>query len=96
MVKVLISYDMLEGKEQECQEYLVNKMAPALANLGFNVADVWYTVWGNSPQILSGGEVASLDEARRIFQSKEWNTVVDDLTEITHNFKLRLMQGSAT
>ncbi|MCB0129950.1 MAG: hypothetical protein KDD78_03845 [Caldilineaceae bacterium] len=96
MVKVLISYDMLEGKEQECQEYLVNKMAPALANLGFNVADVWYTVWGNSPQILSGGEVASLDEARRIFQSKEWNTVVDDLTEITHNFKLRLVQGSAT
>ena len=95
MVKVLISYDMLEGKEQECQEYLVNKMAPALANLGFNVADVWYTVWGNSPQILSGGEVASLDEARRIFQSKEWNTVVDDLTEITHNFKLRLVQGSA-
>ena len=50
MYKVLISYDMQKGKEQECQDYLVNKLAPGLARMGFQFADVWYTVWGNSPR----------------------------------------------
>ena len=61
MVKVLISYDMQQGKEQECQDYLVNKMAPALARMGFQFSDVWYTIWGESPEILGGGEVEPLD-----------------------------------
>ena len=53
MLKVLISYDMQTGKEQECQDYFVNKFAPGLAKMGFRISDVWYTMWGDAPQILS-------------------------------------------
>jgi hypothetical protein len=28
MLTVKISYDMATGKEQECQDYLINKLAP--------------------------------------------------------------------
>lgn len=92
MVKVTISYDMLEGKEQECQEYLVNRMAPVLSELGFQVADVWYTVWGNSPQILSGGELETMDDARRIFESSEWVEIVDNIDELTNNFQVKFLR----
>ena len=92
MVKVKISYDMREGMEQECQEYLVNRMAPALSELGFDVTDVWYTIWGNSPQILGGGQLENMAEARRVFESDEWADVVEKLESMTENFQLRFLQ----
>lgn len=94
MLKVLISYDMRSGKEQECQEALVNKVAPSLARLGFNVADVWYTVWGAPPQILSGGEVKDMDDARRIFLSSEWREIANVMEPLTENFRVRVVKGA--
>jgi hypothetical protein len=93
MVKVLISYDMLDGKEQECQEYLVNKLAPGLGRLGFRFSDVWYTIWGKSPQILGGGELSDMDKAEEIFQSRAWEKMAADMERLTNNFKLRLVQS---
>lgn len=94
-MKVLISYDMQQGKEQECQDYLVNKLAPGLGRLGFRFSDVWYTIWGKSPQILGGGDVADLDEAQKIFQSNAWESMLEDLAPLTENFKLRVVPGRA-
>ncbi len=93
MFKVLISYDMQEGKEQACQEYLVNKLAPGLARLGFRVSDVWYTVWGNSPQITSGGEVEDLEQVRTIFLSPDWRSLAEGMAELTRNFQVRVVKA---
>jgi hypothetical protein len=95
MMKVLISYDMQKGKEQECQEYLVNKMAPGLGRLGFRFSDVWYTIWGKSPQILGGGEVKDVAQAQAIFRSEQWLRMEADMKRLTDNFKLRLVQSRA-
>ena len=92
MVKVIISYDMRAGKEQECQEYLSNKVAPLLAQQGFNLNDIWYTMWGDSPQILGGGTVDSLGAAREIFLSDQWQEVEENLESMTYNFQVRVSQ----
>ena len=94
MLKVVISYDMQEGKEQDCQEYLVNKLAPGLAKLGFQMSDVWYTVWGKSPQITSGGEIEDVDQARGIFLSPDWQQLAEGMEEITSNFQVRLVRSN--
>jgi hypothetical protein len=94
MVKVMISYDMREGHEQEAQDYLVNKLAPGLAKLGFRVSDVWYTAWGKSPQITSGGEVEDLRKAQTIFLSPEWEALAAGMQELTQNFKVRVVDSS--
>ncbi len=93
MLKVMITYDMREGREQECQEYLVNKLAPGLAKLGLRVSDVWYTVWGNSPQITSGGEIADLETARDIFTSAEWQRLAAGMEELTSSFRVKVVRG---
>ena len=92
MVKILISYDMQQGKEQECQEYLVNKIAPALARMGFQFSDVWYTIWGESPEFLGGGELESLDKARAIFQSGAGEKLAEGMESLTDNFKVKIVQ----
>lgn len=93
MLKVLITYNMQEGREQECQEYLVNKLAPGLAKLGLRVSDVWYTVWGNSPQITSGAEVEDIDTVRDIFLSSEWEKLAAGMEEMTSDFRVKLVRG---
>lgn len=92
MIKVVISYDMQQGKEQECQDYLVNKMAPALARMGFQFSDVWYTIWGESPEILGGGEIDSIDRARSIFQSGAWAKLAEGMEPLTENFRVKVVQ----
>jgi hypothetical protein len=94
MYKVLISYDMQKGKEQECQDYLVNKLAPGLARMGFQFADVWYTVWGNSPEITGGGEVESLEKARTIFASTSWERLAHGMDGLADNFRVRVVRGT--
>lgn len=94
MVKVTISYDMQEGREKEAQEYLVNKLAPGLARLGFRVSDVLYTVWGDSPQITSAGELEDMETARTIFLSSEWKTLADGMEELTTNLDVRVRHSN--
>ena len=94
MLKVMITYDMQEGKEQDCQEYLVNKLAPGLAKLGFRMSDVWYTGWGSSPQITSGGEVEDVAQARTIFQSRDWERLAEGMEEISRNLQVRLVRSN--
>jgi hypothetical protein len=95
MVKVIISYDMQQGKEQECQDYLVNKLAPGLARMGFQFSDLWYTVWGSSPEILGGGELDNLEKARTIFLSNTWTKLAGGMEPYTENFKVRVLAGDA-
>lgn len=93
MIKVMISYDMQQGKEQECQEYLVNKLAPGLGRMGFRFSDVWYTIWGSTPQILGGGELDDVEKAQEIFESDEWDRMRSELVPMTDNFKLRVVRA---
>jgi hypothetical protein len=94
MIKVMISYDMQEGREKDAQEYLVNKLAPGLARLGFRVSDVLYTVWGNSPQITGAGELEDVETARSIFLSSEWKQLAHGMDEMTTNLNVRLMRSN--
>ena len=91
-IKVLISYDMVPGKEQECQEYFVNKFAPGLAKMGFRISDVLYTMWGDEPQILSGGVVDGIETAQKIFLSNPWTKLVDGIEPLTENFRVRFIE----
>lgn len=93
MLKIMISYDMQDGREQDCQEYLINKLAPGLAKLGFRMSDVWYTVWGSSPQITSGGEVEDIAQARTIFLSQDWERLAEGMEEISRNLQVRLIRS---
>lgn len=90
MVKVLISYNMQDGKERDCQEYLANKLAPGLARMGFQFSDIWFSMWGQAPQILGGGLVDDVEQARKIFLSSDWEELVEGIEPFTYDLKVRL------
>ena len=95
MVKVLISYDMREGREEECQRYVMQTLGPGMAQLGLRITDAWYTLWGNAPQIMGGGVLENEAEAARMIHSDEWIGLVDGLRPLVNNFRIRVVKDLA-
>ena len=94
MVKVLISYDMRQGREEECQRYVMQTLGPGLAQLGLRITDAWYTLWGNAPQILGGGLLESPEDATRILNSEEWESLLEGLLPLVENFRVRVVDAN--
>lgn len=95
MVKVLFSYDMVQGREEECQHYVMQTLAPGLARLGLRIHDAWYTLWGEGvPQILGGGVMENADAAARLLYSSEWESLIEGLEPYVENFEVRVVEGN--
>ena len=94
-VKVIMSWDIIPGREQEYFEFVVRNFMPSVQKLGMALSDAWVTIYGDHPQILVGAVVAGQDKARDIITSKEWHTLNDRLLDYVQNYELKLapLQG---
>lgn len=94
MVKLLMTWDIVPGREQEYFEFVVREFVPGMQRLGIQPTEAWYTTYGERPQILTGGvapDRATLDEA---LESESWTLLKDRLQEFVTNFDLRLVRAS--
>jgi hypothetical protein len=89
-VKVIISWDIVQGREQEYFEFVVRNFMPGIQKLGLALSDAWVTIYGDHPQVLVGAIVPGLDRARNIIQSDDWAHLNDHLLEFVTNYELKL------
>lgn len=95
MVKLLFSYNMVQGREEDCQRYVMQTLVPGLAKLGLQISDAWYTLWGEAtPQILGGGLMESAQDAFQLLHSSDWETLVDGLEPFVEDFKVRVVEAN--
>ncbi len=94
-VKVIMSWDIKQGREQEYFEFVVRSFMPGVQKLGLALSDAWVTIYGDHPQILVGAVVPGLDRARNIINSEEWEDLNDHLQDFVTNYELKLapLQG---
>ena len=59
-VKLLMTWDMVPGREQEYFEFLVREFVPGMQRLGIQPTEAWYTTYGEAPQMLTGFVAGSL------------------------------------
>jgi hypothetical protein len=78
-IKLLLTWDMIPGREQEYFEFLVREFVPGLQKLGIEPAEAWYTTYGESPQALD---------------TDEWVTLNDRLLEYVTNFQSKIVKAS--
>ncbi len=95
MVKLLFSYDMVQGREEDCQRYVMQTLVPGLAKLGLQISDAWYTLWGeDTPQILGGGLMENERDASKLIHSSDWETLVEGMEPFVENFHVRVVEAS--
>ena len=94
-MKLLMTWDIIPGKEQEYFEFVVREFVPGMQGLGIQPTEAWYTTYGEHPQILTGGTTKDLDAMEDLLGSEQWNTLKDRLLEFVTNFDWKVVTASS-
>ncbi len=91
MYKLLMTWDIRPGKESEYFEFVVQEFVPKLTRLGIQPSEAWYTVWGNAPQILTGGVAEDRGTIETVVEGEEWKTLLERLMNYVSNFNYKIV-----
>lgn len=94
MVKLLMSWDIRPGQETEYFEFVVREFAPGIMRLGIQPTEAWYTVYGNGPQILTGGVAEDLKTMQQILVTEEWKELLEKLMAFVTNFRHKIVEAT--
>ncbi|HPC05189.1 MAG TPA: hypothetical protein PLI60_00585 [Anaerolineaceae bacterium] len=92
-VKLIISWDIVQDREQEYFEFLIREFLPGMQKLGFELSDAWATVFGNEPQILVGAVLPSLEQANNLLASSDWISLHNRLLDYVENYSQKLVSA---
>ncbi len=90
-VKLLMTWDILPGREQEYFEFVVRDFIPGMQHVGMEPNDAWYTVYGNQPQIMVGAKMGSLSDLQLVLDSSDWATLTQRLLDYVENFTYKVV-----
>ncbi|HZD55758.1 MAG TPA: hypothetical protein VE136_03490 [Anaerolineales bacterium] len=91
-VKLLMSWDISPGREQEYFEFVVREFIPGMQRLGLEPTDAWFTMYGeDQPQILTGAQISNKQALERILGSPEWKNLTDQLSNYVEDFSTKIV-----
>ena len=93
-VKLIMTWDILPGKEQEYFEFVVREFVPGMQRIGIQPTEAWFTQYGARPQILTGGVAEDMAEMQNALRSEDWVQLHDQLANYVTNFKLKVVRAS--
>jgi len=96
MFKLLMSWNIRTGREAEYFEFVVKEFAPGLMQLGLQPMEAWYTVYGDSPQILTGSVAEDTQTIQRILSSDEWRELHQKLEEYITDYRHKIIRATGT
>ena len=94
MVKLLMTWNIRNGLEDEYFEFVMEEFAPGLLELGIQPTDAWYTAYGNRPQILTGGVADDLKSLREALSTKKWREMKLELLTYVTDYSQKTIRAS--
>jgi hypothetical protein len=94
MMKLLMTWDIKPGKESEYFEFVVQEFAPKLLRMGIQPTEAWYTVYGEGPQILTGGVAEDRVTIEKVLAGEDWLKLRKKLQTFVNNFDFRIVQNT--
>lgn len=92
-VKLLMSWDILPGREQDYFEFVVRDFIPGVQKLGLQPSDAWYTYYGDHPQILAGFTMKELIEMEQVLDSQEWQELNRQLLDYVEDLDFKIVRA---
>ena len=90
--KVLMTWNIKPGREQEYFGFVVGEFLPKANKMGLDLTDAWVTVYGNEPQILVGALMQDFATARELLESQAWNNLREKLEDFVDNFNYKIVR----
>jgi hypothetical protein len=94
MVKLIMSWNIRQGKESEYVEFLTHDFIRLVMGLGFHPLDAWYSVWGHGPQVIAGGVAKDLKTMEDALASENWKNLQKRLDEYVVDFDYKVVEAT--
>lgn len=94
MVKLLLGWNIIPGLEERYFEFFTQEFEPALGEMGLQATDMWYTAYGEGPQILTGTVARDLETMRQILASDRWRRLKERLLEFVTDYQQKIVPAS--
>lgn len=95
MFKLLLSWDIKPGRDQEYFEFIVREFAPGITKLGLKPTEAWFAVYGDCPQILMEGITEDLDTMRALLKSDTWEQLYEKLLTYVDGYEQKIVRANA-
>ncbi len=94
MVKLLMSWDIQAGSEAEYFQFVIQEFVPALLRMGMQPTEVWFTAYGDCPQIQAGGLAPDLAAMDSIIHGEEWRELRQKLEQYVTGFEQKVIPAA--
>ena len=89
--KMIMTWDIAPGHEQEYFEVVVREFLPGVQRLGFELSDAWITVYGARPQVLVGAKLPAGFKGQQLLRSSEWKNLNNRLLDFVTNYTQKIV-----
>jgi hypothetical protein len=89
--KLILSWDILPGHEQEYFEFVIREFIPGVQRLGFTLTDAWATVFGGQPQIMVGAISENRQRLEELLLTTEWKDLYLKLSGLVENYHQKIV-----
>jgi hypothetical protein len=96
MVKLLMTWDIQPGRDAEYFEFVVREFVPGITRLGLQPTEAWFTIYGECPQMLTGGITDSVASMRDILESADWQELHSKLLGLVTNYQQKIVPHTGT
>jgi hypothetical protein len=73
----------------------MREFIPGIMKLGIQPTEAWYTIFGDAPQIVTGGVTEDLATMQTILASEDWKNLQNKLFEYVTNFNFKIVRGTS-
>ena len=93
-VKLLMTWDIKPGLDQEYFEFVMREWVPNTTKLGLTPIEAWYSVYAVSdmPRIMAGAIADDDESMRRIITSPDWTALQTRLMEYVENYSQKIVR----
>ncbi len=91
MVKLLMSWDIQSGREAEYFQFIIQDFVPGLLKLGLQPTEVWFTAYGECPQIQAGGLAQDVATIQNIVAGSDWHALRQKLEDYVTDYHQKII-----
>lgn len=92
MIKLIMTWNIREGKEREYLAFLTQEFAKSVTSMNIQPTDAWYAVWGRGPQVLAGGVAQDLESMEEALTSEAWTRFREKLEPLVQGFEYKVVK----
>ncbi len=93
MLKLLMTWNIREGLEDEYFEFVMQGFGPGMLELGIQPTDAWYTAYGDHPQILTGGIAKDWENMQKALASEKWRRLKEELMVYVKDYEEKVVHA---